>query len=210
MAKPTLSLIKVVDIRDGVFVMEEGGLRAVIEVPGVNFSLASSKEQEILISIFKQFLDGLDFKVQILLLSRYANIDKYIDILQERLKKETEPLIKFQLEEYINFLKEYISTHHVMQKIFYVVVPYDTPEAEVGFKLPLGKKAEVKEEDFNKKLEQLKIRVNYVLETLGGLGVQPRVLDDRDLLVLLFEMVNPSVYWQTVPKEVFDALTSIR
>jgi hypothetical protein len=126
------------------------------------------------------------------------------------LKKETDPLIKFQLEEYINFLKEYISTHHVMQKIFYVVVPYDTPEAEVGFKLSLGKKVEVKEEDFNKKLEQLKIRVNYVLETLGGLGVQPRVLDDRDLLVLLFEMVNPSVYWQTVPKEVFDALTSIR
>jgi hypothetical protein len=190
--------------------MEDGGLRAVIEVPGVNFSLASAREQEILISIFKQFLDGLDFKVQILLLSRYANIDKYIDILQERLKKETEPLIKFQLEEYINFLKEYISTHHVMQKIFYVVVPYDTPEAEVGFKLPLGKKVEVKEEDFNKKLEQLKIRVNYVLETLGGLGIQPRVLDDRDLLVLLFEMVNPSVYWQTVPKEVFDALTSMR
>jgi len=209
MAKATINLIKVKDIRNGVYVMEDGSLTAVIEVPGVNFSLASAKEQEILVSAFKQFLDGLDFPVQILLLSRYANIDRYVNLLQERLKQETEPLIKFQLEEYINFLKEYVSTHHVMQKIFYVVVPYKTPEAEVGFKLPFGKKTEEKEEDFAQKLQQLRIRIAYVMETLSSLGVQPKLLDDSKLLVLLFELVNPSIYWQTIPKEVFEALTKM-
>lgn len=210
MSKATVNLIQVKDIRNGVYVMEDDSLVGVIEFPGVNFSLASAKEQELLITNFKQFLDGLDFPVQILIISRYANIDRYLNLLQERLKAQMEPLMKFQLEEYINFLKEYVSTHHVMQKIFYLVVPYQTPEKEVGFKLPLSqKKTNQETEDFDQKLEQLRIRISYVLQALAGLGVEPKILDDRELLILLFELLNPSLYWQTVPEEVFTALSQV-
>lgn len=210
MTKATINLIKVKDIREGTCLLEDGRLLSVIEVPGINFSLASAKEQELLVSAFKQFLDGLDFRVQILLLSRYANIDRYLNLLQERLKQETEPLIKFQLEEYINFLKEYVSSHHIMQKHFYLIVPYESPEAEVGFKLPFAKKIETVEEEFEQKLAQLRIRVSYVLQSLASLGIQPKLLSDQELLILFFELTNPSLYWQTVPKEVFTALSKIR
>lgn len=210
MSRVTIDLIKVKDIKNGVYVMEDGGLRAVIEVPGVNFSLASEKDKEILVSSFKRLLDGLDFPIQILALSRYVNIERYLSFLQKKLNQETEPLIKFQLEEYINFLKEYVSTHHIMQKTFYVVVPYQSLEEEMGFKLPIFKKsAQQESENFEEKLEQLRVRVSYVIENLSTLGIEPKILNDHELLVLLFELINPSLYWQTVPEEVFQALREI-
>lgn len=210
MSKATINLIKVKDIQNGVYVMEDDSLVGVLKFPGVNFSLASAKEQELLVSTFKQFLDGLDFSVQILIISRYLNIDRYLNILQEKLKQTTEPLINFQLEEYINFLKEYVATHHIMQKNFYVIVPYQTLEAQVGFKFPFSKKTSKQaSEDFSQKLSQLRIRISYVLESLSAFGVEPKVLDDRELLILLFDLLNPSIYWQTVPEEVFDALSKI-
>mgnify|MGYP001773489127 CR=1 FL=1 len=210
MTKPTSELVKVVDIRNNVYVLENGGLRAVVQVSGLNFSLASAREQDLIISSFKSFLDGIDFNLQILILSRYANIDKYLNLLKERAKEENEPLIRFQLEEYMNFIKEYVATHHVMQKFFYIIVPYDSPSVEAGFKIPgLSQKASIKEEEFNEKLQQLDVRVSYVVSSMSTLGMSAKVLTNEELLILLFELINPSIYWQTVPREVFEALTKI-
>ena len=118
MIAPTFSLIKVKDIKNDAYVLENGGLRAVLEVAGINFSLLSEKEQEIIIGQFQNFLDGLDFPVEILILSRLENIDNYLKILHLRLEEEKDPLIRFQLEEYISFLEDYLQNHKIMNKIF--------------------------------------------------------------------------------------------
>ena len=101
--------------------MDNNALRAVLAVPGINFSLLTDTEKEIVISQFKELLDGLDFPLQFLIVSRFANTENYINVLRVKLGDETEPLIRLQLEDYIKFIREYTETHKVMKKIFYVV-----------------------------------------------------------------------------------------
>jgi type IV secretory pathway VirB4 component len=75
MVKSTSNLIKIKDIRDDVVITEDGGLRAILAVPGINFSLLSEQEKEAVVGLFKELLDGLDFSIQIFVVSRLAYIE---------------------------------------------------------------------------------------------------------------------------------------
>jgi hypothetical protein len=205
MIAPTFSLIKVKEIRNDAYILENGGLRSVLQVNGLNLSLLSEKEQEIVIGQFKNFLDGLDFPVEILVLSRLENINNYLKILHLRLEEEKDPLIKFQLEEYISFLEDYLQNHKIMKKIFYVIVPYDPLEVGLG---PLAKikKPSGLEETEETKFEQLETRTNYVIDSLINLGLTPQRLSDLELIELLFEVYNPNLRWQQLPKQIIEKL----
>lgn len=203
MVKPTAHLIKIQDIRDDVLLLDNGGLRAVLLVPGINFYLLAENEKELVISQFKNLLDGLDFPLQILAVSRLANIENYITYLNTVLKTETEPLIKIQLREYIDFLADYIETHKVMKKMFYLVVPYDTAVVELG---RFGRKTTVKDERYQEKLEQLETRIIYLSEKLSVIGLQPIRLQTPELVQLLFEMYNPTLRWGLAPIQLFEDL----
>jgi hypothetical protein len=205
MIAPTFSLIKVKEIKNDVYILENGGLRSVLQVNGLNLSLLSEKEQEIVIGQFKNFLDGLDFPVEILVLSRLENINNYLKILHLRLEEEKDPLIKFQLEEYVSFLEDYLQNHKIMKKIFYVIIPYDPLEVGLG---PLAKikKPSGLEESEETKFEQLETRTNYVVDSLINLGLTPQRLSDLELIELLFEVYNPDLRWQQLPKQIIEKL----
>jgi hypothetical protein len=205
MITPTFSLIKVKEIRNDTYILENGGLRSVLKVGGINFSLLSGKEQEIATGQFKNFLDGLDFPVEILIISRLENIDNYLKILHLRLDEEKDPLIKFQLEEYISFLEDYLQNHKIMKKIFYVIIPYDPLETGLGL-LAKVKKPSGLEESEEVKFEQLGTRTAYAIDSLINLGLQPERLSDLELIELLFEVYNPNLKWQQLPKQIIEKL----
>ncbi|MCS7200609.1 MAG: hypothetical protein NZ822_00405 [Patescibacteria group bacterium] len=201
---PTFYLIKVKEIKNNIYFLDNGGLRAVLNIGGLNFSLMSEKEQEIIIGQFKNFLDGLEFPVEVLILSRLENINDYLKILHLRLEQETEPLIKFQLEEYISFLEDYLENHKIMKKIFYVIVPYDS--VSIG----LGVKSKIKgavDEDVEVKINQLEIRVSYVQESLLSIGLSVERLTDQELVKLLFELYNPNLRWGQIPNKIIEKLS---
>jgi len=207
MVNSTISLIKVKDIRDDVMILEDGSLRAVLAVPGINFSLLSEKERIGVVGLFKELLDGIDFNLQILVVSRLASIENYIATLEERLKVEEEELIKIQLEEYIKFLKEYIEMHKIMKKLFYIIVPYETATVKIGGFL--SKREVKKDEDYKKKLEQLEIRIIYITEKLSVIGLQPIRLNNAELIHLLYEMYNPNLRWGMAPVKLFEELMEV-
>jgi len=203
MVKSTSHLIKIKDIRDDVVITEDGGLRAILAVPGINFSLLSEQEKEAVVGLFKELLDGLDFNVQIFVVSRLAYIEGYVNYLKERLEQETEPLIKIQLEEYIKFIQDYIETHRIMKKLFYFVVPYETEVIKVG---GVFKKEYKKEEEFYQQLEQLETRVIYITEKLSAIGLQPIRLKTPELIQLFYELYNPNPRWGMAPIKLFEEL----
>jgi len=205
MIAPTFSLIKVKEIRNDAYILDNGGLRTILEVSGLNLSLLSEKEQETVISQFKNFLDGLDFPVEILTLSRLENINNYLKILHLRLEEEKDPLIKFQLEEYISFLEDYLQNHQIMKKIFYTIIPYDPLETGLGPLAKIKKPAGL-EENEETKFEQLETRTNYVIDSLTNLGLVTQRLSDLELIELLFEVYNPSLRWQQLPKQIIEKL----
>jgi len=205
MILPTFSLIQVKDIKNNAYILENGSLRAVLEVEGINFSLLSSKEQDIVINQFKNLIDGLDFHLEILIISRLENINLYLKFLHLKLEEEQEPLIKFQLEEYISFLEDYLQNHKIMRKKFYIIVPYDSYSVSLGPLSNLQKKPVIEETE-EIKFEQLETRVAYVFDALGNIGLNAYRLSDIDLISLLFECYNPNLRWQSLPKNIIEKL----
>ena len=99
-------------------------LRAIVLANSVNLSLKSSDEQQSTIMQFQNFLNTLDFSVQISIQSRRLNIRPYLLLLEDRIKVQNEPLLKLQTREYIEFIKNFTDSVAIMTKNFFVVVPY--------------------------------------------------------------------------------------
>ncbi len=203
MVKPTFNLIKVADVRDDTMILTNGSLRAVLMVPGINFYLLAEKEKELVIDQFKNLLNGIDFPLQILTVSRLANIENYLNYLKSVLENEKEPLIRLQLQEYIEFLAGYIENHKIMKKMFYLVVPYES-NLDIG---KLRKNDSSKEERYEEKLEQLETRIVYLSEKLSIIGLQPIRLQTSELIQLLFETYNPNLRWGLAPIQLFEQLS---
>ena len=100
-SKATQEFVPIKEIRDGVIILKDGGLRGVLMASSINLSLKSADEQEATLSQFQSFLNSLEFSVQIVIQSRKYDVKPYILSLEGLLKDQTEPLLKIQTREYI-------------------------------------------------------------------------------------------------------------
>src|SRR3989339_1487238 len=123
-AKAAQSFVPIKEVRNGVIVLKDGGLRAVLIASSINLSLKASDEQVAIINQFQNFLNGLDFPTQIVIQSRRLDIRPYLLMLDGRLKEQTEPLLKIQTKEYSDFIKSFTDEVNIMTKTFFIVVPY--------------------------------------------------------------------------------------
>jgi len=221
MASPTISkpdagnsldLVDVQEVRENTVILKDGGLRQIIMVGGVNFSLKSETEQNIITGAYQTFLNSLDFPVQILVHSRKVNIDKYVERLMQRKEVEQSPILQNQIDEYAEFIKGFVQKNAIMEKVFLVVIPFYPqnsalkPKSGGGFSL-FGKKksaaetnAKDKEEGdriFNENLAQLNQRTSQAMSGILGMGLEATLLGYEQLVELFYNFYNP----QTVERQ---------
>lgn len=208
-------IVGIENIRDKTVVLKDGSLRQIVMVGGINFALKSDAEQNVITMAYQNFINSLDFPIQIVIHSRKVNIEKYLENLAEYGERETSPLLKNQAEEYREFVRGFVEKNPIMEKVFLVVVPF-TPvsiAAETGGAiskfLPFFKKKspkaeeqkrseEEKETAFRESLAQLEQRTNQVLEGLLAIGLDTKILDDNELVELFYNFYNP----ETIEKKV--------
>jgi len=94
-------------IKNGIIILKDKTLRAVLMVSSLNFSLKSEEEQSAIIYQFQSFLNSLDFQCQIVVQSRKTNITGYFDGLKKLEKNQKNELLKLQTSEYRKFKKVY-------------------------------------------------------------------------------------------------------
>lgn len=197
--KTTQEFLPINEIRDGVVVLKGGGLRMVLICSSLNFSLKSPDEQQAILLQYQNFLNSLDFPIQIFLNSRKLDIRPYIEILENRQKEQTNELIKIQTKEYIQFIKKFTDEVNVMAKSFFIVIPYDPlviDSAKMGWLskvLPGSKSAtpKTKQNVFEENKTQLEQRVAVVEQGLGRFGVRTAPLGTEELVELYFKIFNP-------------------
>jgi len=188
--------LEIREIKDDVVVLKNKGLRAILMATSVNFALKSTEEQEAVIYQYQNFLNSLDFPLQIMAASRKFDIEPYILTLEEKQEKQENELLRIQTTEYIDFVKGLTQMTNVMTESFYVVIPY-SPSAikKVGFlgKL-LGKKAESDTQDqaFQSLKNNLWQRVEFVTAGLRGMGIKTVPLNAEELIELFYKLYNPS------------------
>ena len=197
----TQSFVPIKEVKDGIAVLKDGSLRAVLMVSSLNFALKSDDERQSIIYQFQNMLNSLDFSIQIYLQSRRLDIRPYLALLEERQKEVIEELLKVQIREYIEFVKSFTEANNIMTKSFFVVVPYAPAIISGKGGLPsipgLGKKkdkAQMKKQDaslFEENRTQLEQRIAVVEQGLTRSGLRAARLGTDEIVELFYKIFNP-------------------
>ena len=192
---PTQSFVPVKEVLSGVMVLKEGGYRGVLMCSSVNFALKSADEQRAIITGFQNFLNTLDFSIEIVVHSREMDIRPYLGILDERLEKQKTELMRIQLREYIGFVRAFTEGANIMMKMFYVVVPY-SPSAGAAAARAFGlfgsqKNTSGAAGSFDEHRIQLEQRLSLVAAGLTASGIRAIPLGTEEVIELLYRSFNP-------------------
>lgn len=195
-AKTTQEFVPIKEIRQGVILLKDDSLRAVVIASSLNFALKSADEQQSIIFQFQNFLNSLDFSVQIFMQSRKLDIRPYIALLEGRLKEQVDDLMKIQTREYIEFVKNFTENSNIMTKTFFVVVPYSPAAMKGSVASMFGKKdatteGEKKIADFEENRSQLEQRVSVVTQGLVRCGIRTVQLGTEEIVELFYKIFNP-------------------
>ncbi|OGG52960.1 hypothetical protein A3C20_03775 [Candidatus Kaiserbacteria bacterium RIFCSPHIGHO2_02_FULL_55_25] len=204
-AKSTQDFVPISQVRDGVVLLKDGGLRAVLLASSINFALKSEDEQTAFIVQFQNFLNSLDFSLQIFVQSRMLDIRPYVATLEAAYKEQLDDLMRIQIREYIEFIKSFTEAANIMTKNFFVVVPYSpaviTKRGGASALNPFGKKQTASEADhsFEEQVSQLEQRISIVQQGLVRTGVRTVQLGTEEAIELLYKMFNPGEEGKPMP-----------
>ncbi len=199
----TQSTLLISELRDNMVIMKDGSFRAVIACKSINFDLMSELEREGVEASYQDLLNSLDFTTQILIRSQRVDVGPYIDKLLEIRRNNDNMLLGVLMDDYINFIDALSQEANIMDKSFFIVVPYySSPDAEKViqqtknfFKSFSRTKAPVamtiNQETYDKAVNELKNRVDTVMDGLFRIGIQSVRLNTRELAELYYNFNNP-------------------
>jgi hypothetical protein len=199
--KATQAFVPVKEVRSGVVILKDGGYRGILMCSSLNFALKSEDEQKGIIGGFQNFLNTLDFSVEVVIHSRKMDIRPYLALLSERLENQNNELMRIQVREYIQFVRNFIEGSSIMTKLFYVVVPFSpSTGSELKSAIPAmfsgSRKEEPKsakeasEAEFGEHRIQLEQRMALVASGLASSGLRAVPLNTEETIELLYRSFN--------------------
>jgi len=200
-AAPTQRFLEIENIKEGVVILRDRTLRGVLMVSSINFALKSEEEQAAIIYQFQNFLNSLDFPIQILIQSRRVNITGYIEKIKGLEEKQPTELLRYQTREYRKFIQSLVGKGDIYTKNFFVIVPFYPSEILVGKKQTVS----LTDELFEKAKTQLWQRLDFVAMGLKRCGLQCTPLNTLELIELFWSFYHPQEaevgYYPEIPPE---------
>lgn len=187
------------EIRDGLIILKNGGLRAVLMCSSRNLELESIDSQNAIISAYADFINSFDWPLQIIIHSRKLDINPYLQTLEEKIKTQENELLKIQTAEYVDFIRNFVTLTDIMVKRFYICVPFDpieskteSPIEKISSILPKAQtKTSVTEEKIREYGTQLLQRVDHINMALAHVGIKASQLQTDELIELFYNLYNP-------------------
>jgi type IV secretory pathway VirB4 component len=207
--------LPVAEIKEGVILLKNGGLRGVLMVSSINFALKSSDEQQAIIYQFQNFLNSLDFTAQILVQSRRVNMTGYLEKLKKIEARQTNDLIKAQTSDYRRFINDILERGDIMSKSFYVVVPYTLAEVQgtVSAAREILKRRDrsasaISADSFKRARSQLLQRMEFVAIGLRRCELEAVPLTSPELIEMLWALHHPDSaeqgYYPSIMPEIIE------
>lgn len=200
-AQSTQIYLRIAEIHDDVVVLKNGGLRSVIEVSSVNVNLKSEEEQNALVYAYQNFLNSLEFPIQIVVRSKRLDVSGYLVRLTEIGKKQSNELLRNQVFEYIEYIRRLVEFADIMQKNFYVVIPYDPPRSKSTtvfqkfwrYLHPADSAAAFRQRkrEFGEVAKKLNQRTENIVTNLENVGLKTKRLTTPELIQMFYTIYNP-------------------
>jgi hypothetical protein len=215
----TQNSLLISEIRDNMVIMNDGSFRAVIACKSINFDLMSSREREGVEFSYQNFLNALYFPVQIFIRSQRVDIGPYIDRLANIRRSQDNMLLNVLMDDYINFIDALSQEANIMDKSFFVVVPF-FPAGDLNnalkqsqsfftklFSKPQATATKIDQASYEKARDEIKNRVDSVTSGLFQIGVRSVQLNTKELGELYYNVYNPDTALRE-PLGDFEAVTS--
>lgn len=201
---PSQGFVPIKNIKDGLIELQSGEYRAVLMTNSLNLSLKGEDEQTAILTQFQNFLNSLEFPIQIFVKSRRMDISPYIKLLEERLSVAEGELMKLQIAEYINYIKIFSEETNIMSKQFFVVVPY-TPAVINTSGVPTlsfggsdAAQAAKSDAAFQEIYRQMEQRLLVVSSGLTRSGLRVDRLQSDEVVELFYNIFNPSSEYKAI------------
>jgi len=220
-APSTQQYLDILEIRDDAVILKSGTVLAVVLVSSINFSLKSEEEQDAVIAAYTQFLNSIDYPLEIVVQSRRLNIDEYLENLKTIEKQQTNELLQIQIRDYRQFVGELVDIADIMTKRFYVVIPYspkvDRPARFFSRLFDVFQPTatiHLKQKQFEQFRRELFKRVDNTMNALDSAGLKSVILDTQSLIELYYNTYNPETsrqqQLQDVGKMSLEEVSSIK
>ena len=199
----TQNSLMIAEIREGMVIMQDGSFRAVVRCQSINFDLMSDRERDGIVFSYQNFLNSLNFDIQILVRSQRVDIEPYLQLLSQTRRNQDNMLLGILMDDYINFIDGIAANANIMDKSFYIVVPYYTVGSVNNalknstnlFKSIFAPKktgpVHIDAASYTKAKDEVANRVNLVLSGLFQMGIQSSQLNTKQLGELYYNFYNP-------------------
>lgn len=191
------------ELRDGLVIMKDGSFRAVVACQSINFDLMSENEREAVEYSYQNFLNSLNFTIQILVRSQRVDIGPYIERLTQMRRNNDNMLLGVLMDDYINFIDLLSQEANIMDKSFFIVIPYYSSldaermvEQTKNLFRTFGKNkvpevTRINRDVYDKAVDELNKRVESVVSGLFQIGIQSVRLNTKELSELFYNFNNP-------------------
>jgi hypothetical protein len=194
------------ELRDNMVIMADGTFRGVVAAQSINFDLMSGRERDGIEVSYQDFLNSLNFPIQIYIRSQKVDIGPYLEKLENLRRNEDNMLLGVLMDDYIQFIDALSQEANIMDKSFFVAVPYSIGDSKqkVGDsssnKFPITQlfstkskhlKIKVPADQYDRAKEEITNRINAVIDGLSQTGIRAVRLKTKELGELYYNVYNP-------------------
>jgi hypothetical protein len=166
LSKKMANFIEVKEIKEDTIFLSNGSAKAILQINPINFHILSSIHQEAIISAYKDFLNSLDFPIQIVMRTVNLSLDDYLRNLENNVRKSRNEFLTKQFNDFQEFILDYIENNSVKNRLFYIIIPSN--EKQIG-----------------QMLGQLEIRATLCQEKLKSCNLITKRLNTQELVTML-------------------------
>ena len=183
-------------IKNHLVFLKDGSVALVLRTTAINFNLLSEEEQDATIYAYAGLLNSLSFSIQLLIRSQRKNISDYLDLLDSRIQATSSQKVKEQLLIYRQFVKSLVKENRVLEKKFFVIIPFTSLELGVTTSTfnPLAKTPQKPPYDLDyieeKAAMALYPRRDHIIRQFSRLGLKAQQLTTPDLVNLFYSTYN--------------------
>lgn len=184
-------------IKDHLVFLKDGGVALVLQTTAINFSLLSEEEQDATIYAYSALINSLSFSIQILIRSSRKDISEYIELLDERIQAVASQKVRESVIKYRQFIKSLVKENRVLEKRFYIIIPFSTVELGLTTKSfnPFAKSPQKPPFDLEYIGEKASLvlypRRDHLIRQFARIGLKAHQLNTQELTSLFYNIYNP-------------------
>jgi len=180
------NLMNIRDIRADAVFTKDGKALGIIKITPINFGMLSRDDQDSVIYGFLEFLNTINFPIQIVMKSVNLDIGDYLSALKRRIEERDDKISMAYYEHFATYMGDFIKETKINDRLFYIVVP--------------GKK----HWDERQVLRDLDIRCRNIMDALSLSGITSIRLNTQQLLNLYASYFTETFY---MDEEFISAVT---